>query len=244
MKRRDEPPRGLETGTTGTLTTTGREAGMISVQEAGVEDSLETGVSKVSRGRAPVTIISPAAEEDLTTGAGVRMTGTLEDQDTSLVAVVEEAVMTTITGEMTTGVQGAVEETTGMIRGADMETTPMEDTEILLMDMATPLMDTATHLTDIATLGQAGSLTLDLVAVTLTTLGLVLSPTGNGEEEAEVDLVVTQGAEWASSLGQWVCPWGALACLASGCSPSEAPLQCSKTSLGPEASGALRQTDT
>merc|ERR1719445_2131119 len=132
-----------------------------------------------------------------------------------------------------------------------METTPMEDTEILLMDMAahlmdmaTHLMDTATHLTDIATLGQAESLTLDLVEVTLTTLGLVLSPTGNGEEEAEVDLVVTQGVEWASSLGQWVCPWGALACPASGCSPSEAPLQCSKTSLGPEASGALRQTDT
>jgi len=223
---------------------------MTSVRVAEVEDSLEKSASKVSRGLAPVNIISPAAE-DLMTGVGVRMTGTLEDQDTSLVAEVEEVVMATITGERTTGAEEAVEETTGMIRGAVMETTPMEDTEILLTDMVTrlmdtetPLMDTETPLMDTATLGQAGSLTLDLVAVTLTTLGLVLSPTGLGEEEAEADLVVTQGAELASSLVQWVCPWGALACLASECSPSEAPLRCSKTSSGLEVSGALRQTDT
>merc|ERR1740123_2094240 len=156
---------------------------MTSVRVAEVEDSLEKSASKVSRGLAPVNIISPAAE-DLMTGVGVRMTGTLEDQDTSLVAEVEEVVMALITGERTTGAEEAVEETTGMIRGAVMETTPMEDTEILLTDMVTRLMDTETPLMDTATLGQAGSLTLDLVAVTLTTLGLVLSPTGLGEEEA------------------------------------------------------------
>ena len=193
---------------------------MTSVRVAEVEDSLETSASKVSRGQAPLNIINPAAE-DLMTGVGVRMTGTLEDQDTSLVAVVEEVVMTTITGEMTTGAEEAVEETTEMIRGAVMETTPMEDTEIHLTHMATRLMDTETPLTDMATrlmdtetpltdmetplmdtatLGQAESLTLDLVVVTLTTLGLVLSPTGLGEAGAA--LGVTQGAELASSLGQ------------------------------------------
>ena len=127
------------------------------------------------------------------TEAGVRTTGTQEDQDTSLEVAEEEeeVVVTTITGEMTTGEEAAEEETTGMSRGAVMVmvTTPMEDMGILRMDMATLLMVTATRLmatatrlmatatplTDMATLGQAGSPTLDLEAVrvvaTLTTLG-------------------------------------------------------------------------
>ena len=117
------------------------------------------------------------------TEAGVRTTGTQEDQDTSL-EVAEEVVVTTIIGEMTTGEEAAEEETTGMSREAVMVmvTTPMEDMGILRMDMATLLMVTATRLmatatplTDMATLGQAGSPTLDLeavrVAATLTTLG-------------------------------------------------------------------------
>lgn len=242
--------------TTGTLTTTGREAGTTSVAEAGAEDSLERLAIRDSRGQAPVTSISPAAEATVTE-AGARMTGTRGDQDTSLaVAVAEEVVLTTITGETTPGEEEAGEETTEMSRGAVMvmETILMEDTATLHMDMAIPLMGTATHLTDtatplmdMATLGLAESRTLDLeveqVAATSTTLGLAWSPTGLVAGEA--GLVATVGG-LVSSLGRlWVWgPSGALACLASVCSPSEAPLQCSKTNLGPEASGALRRTDT
>ena len=146
------------------------------------EDIPERVATRDSRGPAPVTSISPAAEATMTE-AGVRTTGTQEDQDTSL-EVAEEVVVTTIIGEMTTGEEAAEEETTGMSRGAVMVmvTTPMEDMGILRMDMATLLMVTATRLmatatplTDMATLGQAGSPTLDLeaarVAATLTTLG-------------------------------------------------------------------------
>ena len=146
------------------------------------EDIPERVAIRDSRGPAPVTSISPAAEATMTE-AGVRTTGTQEDQDTSL-EVAEEVVVTTIIGEMTTGEEAAEEETTGMSRGAVMVmvTTPMEDMGILRMDMATLLMVTATRLmatatplTDMATLGQAGSPTLDLeaarVAATLTTLG-------------------------------------------------------------------------
>lgn len=148
------------------------------------EDIPEPAAIRDSRGPAPVTSISPAAEATMTE-AGVRTTGTQEDQDTSLeVAEEEEVVVTTIIGEMTTGEEAAEEETTGMSREAVMVmvTTPMEDMGILRMDMATLLMVTATRLmatatplTDMATLGQAGSPTLDLeaarVAATLTTLG-------------------------------------------------------------------------
>ena len=146
------------------------------------EDIPERVATRDSRGPAPVTSISPAAEATMTE-AGVRTTGTQEDQDTSL-EVAEEVVVTTIIGEMTTGEEAAEEETTGMSREAVMVmvTTPMEDMGILRMDMATLLMVTATRLmatatplTDMATLGQAGSPTLDLeavrVAATLTTLG-------------------------------------------------------------------------
>ena len=147
------------------------------------EDIPEPAAIRDSRGPAPVTSISPAAEATMTE-AGVRTTGTQEDQDTSLeVAEEEEVVVTTIIGEMTTGEEAAEEETTGMSRGAVMVmVTTMEDMGILRMDMATLLMVTATRLmatatplTDMATLGQAGSPTLDLeaarVAATLTTLG-------------------------------------------------------------------------
>ena len=146
------------------------------------EDIPERVATRDSRGPAPVTSISPAAEATMTE-AGVRTTGTQEDQDTSL-EVAEEVVVTTIIGEMTTGEEAAEEETTGMSREAVMVmvTTPMEDMGILRMDMATLLMVTATRLmatatplTDMATLGQAGSPTLDLeavrVAATLTTPG-------------------------------------------------------------------------
>ena len=78
--------------------------------------------------------------------------------------------------------------------------TPLTDMATRLMDTETPLTDMETPLMDTATLGQEESLTLDLVVVTLTTLGLVLSPTGLGEAGAA--LGVTQGAELASSLGQ------------------------------------------
>ena len=184
-RRRDEPPRGLEE-TTGTLTTTGREAERTSVAEAGVEeDSPERVAIRDSRGPAPVTSISLAAEATMTE-AGVRMTGTLEGQDTSLeVAGGEVVVVTTTTGEMTTGGEEAEEEITGMSRGAVMVmvTTPMEDMGILLMDMATLLMDTATllmvtvtPLTVMATLGQAGSPTLDSEAVRVAAALITLGP--------------------------------------------------------------------
>ena len=192
-RRRDEPPRGPEV-TTGTLTTTGREAGTTSIAEARVEGSLERVAIRDSRGQAPVTSISPAAEATVTE-AGDRMTGTLGDQDTSReVEVAEEVEPTTTTEETTPGEEEeeAGEETTEMSRGAAMvmETIPMQDMGTPLMGMATPLMgmetpltDTAPPLTDMATplmgmatLGQGGSPTLDSevqqVAATSTTLGL------------------------------------------------------------------------
>ena len=170
--------------TTGTLTTTGREAGTTSVAEVGVEDSPERVAIRDSLGPAPVTSISPAAEATATE-AGDRMTGTLGDQDTSL-EVAAAVVPTIITEETTPGeVEAAGGGTTGMSRGAAMvmETIPMEDMATLHMGMATPLTDmatppmvTETPLTDMATHGLAGSLILDseaeLVAATSTTLGL------------------------------------------------------------------------
>ena len=247
----DELPRGPE-AITGTLTTTGREAVMTLVAGAEVEeDSLVRVEIRDLRGQAPVTSINPAAVATVT-GAEVRMIETPEDQGTSL-EVAEEGVVTTITGETTTGGEAEVEETTGMNKGAVMvmETIPMEDMEILLMDMATPPtdtatpptdtaappMDTVTPLTDTATLGQAGSLTLDLEeeqeAETLPTRAQGWSPTGRVEGVAGPG--GTQGAAWVSSLAPWVSPWGALASPASECSPSEAPHRCSPTSLVPEA---------
>ena len=241
--------------TTGTLTTTGREAGTTSVAEVGVEDSPERVAIRDSLGPAPVTSISPAAEATATE-AGDRMTGTLGDQDTSL-EVAAAVVVTIITEETTPGeVEAAGGGTTGMSRGAAMvmETIPMEDMATLHMGMATPLTDmatppmvTETPLTDMATLGLAGSPTLDseaeLVAATSTTLGLAWSPTGHVAGEA--DLVATVG-ELVSSLDRlWVLGLsGALVCPASECSLSGAPLRCSKINLVPEASGALRLTDT
>ena len=240
--------------TTGTLTTTGREAGTTSVAEAGLEDSLERVAIRDSRGPAPVTSISPAAEATATE-AGDRMTGTLGDQDTSL-EVAEEVVPTIITEEMTPGEEEAGGGTTEMSRGEAMvtETIPMEDMATLHMGMATPLTDmatppmvTETPLTDMATRGLAESPILDseaeLVAVTSTTLGLASSPTGlvAGEE----GLVATVG-ELVNSLDRlWALGLsGAPDCPALEFSLSGALLRCSKTNLVPEASGALRLTDT